>query len=153
MTTKTGMQNQYRGWTFRDRSFILAAALSLLWHFFWFFSIRIVVTSPAKIEKTRPDLVSWGPVMDDAIFKTLIESKPEMSQSFYRRPSDLAAAADLPVETSPRHEAGEVVSVPMGKKFLESLRGFVGGVKQTPDFELSEEEKRKRHLLNRDFGG
>jgi len=146
----------YRGWSFWSRSFLIGLALSLLWHFFWFFSIKIVVSTPRKMEHPRPYLVSLGPVIDDAIFKTLVESRPEISESFYRRPSDFSAAADLPVETIPRQATGDVVSVPFGKKFMESLKGIVGGIKASPDFPWAEgtplnfpgetEEARKKRL-------
>lgn len=154
---------EYRSWSFWDRTFFVGLAFSLLWHFFWFFSIKIVVSPPKKAEKPRPYLVSLGPVMDDAIFKTLVESRPELSQSFYRRPSDFLAAAELPIETIPRQMKGDVVSVPFGKKFIASLREVVGGVKAAPDFEWAEdaalslpgeteEEKEKRLRLAREQG-
>ena len=142
---------EYRSWSFTDRTFILAVAISLLWHFFWFFSVRIVVSTPKKTERPRPELVSLGPVIDDAMFKTLVDTKPELSQSFYRRPSDLAAAAELPAQSAGRHVAGEVVSVPFGKKFLETLKSLVGGIKTAPDFDLTEEEKKKRLRLSGNF--
>ena len=142
---------EYRSWSFKDRTFVLAAAASLLWHFFWFFSVRIVVSTPRKAERPRFELVSLGPVMDDAMFNTLVETRPELSESFYRRPSDLAVAAELPAQTAGRHVAGEVVSVPFGKKFLETLKSLVGGVKAAPDFDLTEEEKKKRLALLKNF--
>ena len=154
----TGLRD-YRSWSFWNRSFVIGLLFSLLWHFFWFFSLKIVVSAPRKMEKPRPYLVSLGPVMDDAIFKTIVESRPELSQSFYRRPSDFAAATDLPAETVGRHEVGDVVSVPFSKRFFDSLKEIVGGVKASPDFEWTpanfspppaetEDEKKKRlHLV------
>ena len=142
---------EYRSWHFRDRTFIVAVLLSLLWHFFWFFSIRIVVSAPQKAERSRPELVSLGPVIDDALFKTLVDTKSEASESFYRRPSDLAAAAELPAETAAPHEAGEVVSVPFGKKFFETLRHLVAGAKPVSGFDLPEEERKKRLRLSKSF--
>ncbi len=139
---------EYRSWSFTDRTFITAAAVSLLWHFFWFFSIKIIVSPPKKAERPRPELVSLGAVIDDAMFKTLVESKPELSQSFYRRPSDLSAAAELPTETTGRQQTGDVVSVPLGRRFLQSLKDLVSGSKSTPNLDLSEEERRKRLRLS-----
>ena len=146
------------------RSLAVGAAVSILWHFFWFFSFKIVVVTPRKAEKPRPYLVSLGPVMDDAIFKTLVDSRPELTQSFYRRSSDFSAAADLPPQTVQKHVSGEVVSVPFGKKFAQSLREIVGGVKTSPDFEWAkdaalalpgetEEERRKRLHLSAENAG
>ncbi len=153
MALRGSNPRDYRSWSFTDRTFVVAAAVSLLWHFFWFFSIRIVVSPPAKAEKPRPELVSLGAVIDDAMFKTLVESKPEISQSFYRRPSDLAAAAELPVETAERHAPGDVVSVPFGKKFLATLKNLVAGAKPSQAFDLTEEERRRRLRLSENFGG
>ena len=148
---------EYRSWSFWDRTFLAGLALSLLWHFFWFFSIRIVVSPPKYKDKPRPHLVSLGPVMDDAIFKTLVETRPELTQSFYRRPSDFIAAAELPAEAVPYHVTGNVVSVPFGKKFMASLKEIVGGIKSSPDFWAdagalsfpgeTEEERKKRLRL------
>ena len=153
MPRRTFSGREYRSWSFWDRSFIVAVGLSILWHFFWFFSIKIVVSTPKKPERPRPYLVSLGPVMGDTIFKTLVETKPELSQSFYRRPSDLAAATELPAAPPERHAAGDVVSVPFGRKFLETIKGLVGGTKPVPDFDLSEEEKKKRLRLSKAFEG
>ena len=147
----------HRSGSFWDRTFLVGLAVSLLWHFFWFFSIRVVVSTPKKTEKPRPYLVSLGPVMDDAIFKTLVEAKPEFSKSFYRRPTDFSAAVDLPALPASRYEAGSVVSVPFGRKFVNSLKEIVGGIKTSPDFEWTQgvpllpvpgesEEERKRRL-------
>jgi len=144
-------RREYRSWWFWDRTFLAAVSLSLLWHFFWFFSITITVSAHRKTEKPRPYLVSLGPVMDDDILKTLVNTKSELSQSFYRRSSDLAAAAELPLDTGGRHSAGDVVSVPFGKKFLETLKGIVDGVKASPDFDLTEEERKKRLRLSKSF--
>ena len=142
----------------RDRRFFaLGLAASVLWHFFWFFSLKIVVATPRKTERPRPYLVSLGPVMDDAIFKTLVETRPELSQSFYRRPADFSTAVDLPAPPAPHYEAGSVVSVPFGRKFINSLKGIVSGIKASPDFEWTQgvpllpvpgesEEERKRRL-------
>lgn len=154
----------YRSWSFWNRSFLVGLVFSLLWHFFWFFSIKIVIEKPRKIDKPVPALVSLGPVMDDAIFKTLVDSRPELTQSFYRRSSDFSAAADLPPQTVQKHVSGEVVSVPFGKKFAQSLREIVGGVKTSPDFEWAkdaalplpgetEEERRKRLHLSAENAG
>lgn len=140
-------RGDYRSWSFRDRTFITAILVSLLWHFFWFFAIKIVVSTPRKVERPRPELVSLGPVVDDTIFKTLVDSRAQYTQSFYRRPADLAAAAELAPEPVTRTETGDVVSVPLGRKFLERLRYLVGGSKPEPDFGLSEEERKRRLRL------
>ena len=153
----------YESWHFRDRSFAWALAISLLWHFFWFFSITITV-SPKKLSpRARPRIVSLGPVLDDAIFRALVQNKPQLSQTFYRHLSDYPALEDLKVRTIERHASGDVVSLPFGKRFINSLRGIIGGDKAEPAYEFisrltsgySEEvaglegEVRSRQLLSR----
>ncbi len=123
----------YRSWSFADRSFGFALSVSLLWHLFWFFSVTIVVTPHRKIPGPPPKIVSLGPVLDDAIFKTLVESRPEISKAFYRQPADFSSATQAPLQTVERYTPGDVVSVPMGKKFLSTLKEVVGGGKVSPD--------------------
>ncbi|MBI3252054.1 MAG: hypothetical protein HYZ52_01885 [Candidatus Omnitrophica bacterium] len=124
------------GWTFRNRPFAFAVALSLLWHFFWFFSISIVVTPKKKLFKTRPRIVSLGPVLDDTIFRTLVETKPQLSRAFYRDASDFSQVIEPKAQTIERHAPGEVVSVPFSRKFFTSLRDWVGGSKAFPELDL-----------------
>ncbi len=124
------------GWSFRNRSFATALAISLLWHFFWFFAITITVTSPKRFGsgKIKPQIVSLGPVLDDKIFRTLVQNKPTFSETFYRRSSDFLSPLDLEVKTIERHSSGEVVSLPFRKKFWSSLKELVGGTKTSPDY-------------------
>ena len=163
MALSNPAQRDYRSWSFFDRSFFIGLLFSIVWHFFWFFSIKIVVSMPPKPERPRPLMVSLGPVMNDTIFKTLVETRPELSQSFYRRASDFSAVTEPPAQTTERHAAGDVVSVPFGKKFVDSLREIVGGIKSAPDFEWApttklwlpgetEEEKKKRLAIIQDTG-
>jgi hypothetical protein len=115
----------------------MAVGLSLLWHLFWFFSITITVSPPKSKVKTRPRIVSLGPALDDTIFRTLVETKPEFSKTFYRQMSEFAVPTEPAVKTIERHSPGDVVSVPMGKKFLTSLKDLVGGSKVSPDFDFA----------------
>lgn len=125
---------EYDTWSFRDRSFLMGLAVSLAWHFFWFFSITIVISPPKAKEKPRPRVVSLGPVLNDTIFKTLIETRPELSQTFYRGPAALSPEALEPkVQTIERYSPGDIVSVPFGKKILNSMRMLVGGDKASPE--------------------
>lgn len=132
-----GVVRDYESWSFRDKSFSFALGLSLLWHFFWFFSISIVVT-PLKVSGSgRPVIVSLGPVLDDSILRTLAQTKPQISETFYRRLSDFTAPMDLEVTTVERHSPGDVVSVPFGKRVTSLLRTLVGGEKSAPHYEFS----------------
>lgn len=123
----------YDGWSLRDRSFLWALAMSVLWHFFWFFSITVTVTPNKYRFKPHTKVVSLGPVLDDTIFRALVENKPQLSETFYRRLSDFASPTEPEARTLERRAAGEVVSLPFGKKIWNSMRILLGGVKAAPD--------------------
>lgn len=125
--------NDYRSWSFADRPFLFAFLVSFLWHLFWFFSVTIVVVPPKKAPRVQPVIVSLGPVLSDAIFKTLVESRPEISKAFYRQPADFSSATEAPVQTTERYSPGDVVSVPQGKRFLGALKVLVSGSKASPE--------------------
>lgn len=126
----------YDTWSFWNRSFFLGLFFSLLWHVFWFFSVQIAV-SPEKAKiKTHPKVVSLGAVLDDAIFKTLVETKPQFSETFYRQEADFTTPLEPVIQKIERHAPGDVVSVPMGQRFMTSLRGLVGGRKSEPVYEF-----------------
>ena len=124
----------YEGWNLRDRSFLTALVVSVLWHLLWFFSITVVVNPHKRLFKKKPEVVSLGPVLDDTIFRTLVETRTEVSQAFYRRLSDFSSPADLKTMTLPRQTVGNVVSGPLGKKAQESMRAVVGGAKASPEY-------------------
>ncbi len=124
------------GWSLRDRSFLSALAFSLLWHCFWFFSVSISV-AVKKPAHPRPKIVSLGPVLDDSIFRTLVETRPELSETFYRRLSDFSKQVDLEVKTMERLSPGEVVGLPLGRRMMSSIRSLVGGAKSSPDTEFA----------------
>jgi len=82
-------------------------------------------------------VVSLGPVIDDTIFRTLVENKPQLSETFYRHLSDFTVPMEVEVQSIERHSPGDVVSVPMGRKVSNHLKDLVGGEKPTPDTELT----------------
>lgn len=115
----------------------MALGISLLWHFFWFFSITITINPSQRFShQPKPKIVSLGPVLDDTIFKTLVENKPQLSETFYRRISDFSSPLDLQVKTMERFSPGEVVGLPARKNFWSSLRELVKGTKTSPDYAL-----------------
>jgi len=123
----------HRSWSFTDRSFLFAFSVSVLWHLFWFFSVTIVVT-PAKIKSaTQTKTVFLGPVLNDAIFRTLVESRPEVSKAFYRKLAEYEPATEVPTQTIERHASGDVTSLPEGKNFAQSLKALIGGSKSAPE--------------------
>jgi TonB family protein len=128
-------RDDYRSWSFTDRSFLFAVLVSVLWHLFWFFSVTMVVTPPKKQPRALPKVMALGPVLNDAIFKTLVETRPEISKAFYRQPADILQATDVPAQSVERYAPGDVVSVPLGRKFSGALRELVGGSKAAPDIE------------------
>ncbi len=126
----------YEGWSFRDKSFALGILVSLLWHFFWFFSITVTVNPNKRLSKRAPRVVALSPVLDDTIFRMLVETRPQLSETFYRRMSDFAGPSELAVKTMERPSAGEVVSLPSGKTLGESPRYLLGGSRPVFDGEL-----------------
>lgn len=142
-----------------DRALLFGVFVSLLWHFFWFFSITITVGPTAWDRRTKTRFVALGPVLDDTIFRTLVESRPQISKAFYRQLSDFEppepSASEIPAIE--RYVQGNVVSVPFGKKFGATLKDFVDGDKPSPDswdgafttVEDLEEEIRKRALRSK----
>ena len=127
---------EYDTWSFRNRSFMLGMAVSLVWHFFWFFAVIIVISPAKKKVPVMPKVISLGRVLDDTIFRTLVETRPQLSETFYRQPSDFSELLQPKAQAIERHSPGDVVSVPFGKKFLNSLRVLVSGGKMSPDYEF-----------------
>ncbi|GEM_PF-913465 len=137
MTTvprKRGWLADYESWTFGDRAFLRAVSISVVWHLFWFFAVTIVVSPPKTKPKPHPRVISLGAVLDDSILRTLIETRPELSQAYYRPLAELPLPALPPAKTSERRSPGDVVSVPLGKRFFDSVKMLVGGDKATPEF-------------------
>ncbi len=153
----------YEGWALKDRSFLIAVGVSLLWHFFWFFSVTIVVAPMKMREKIKPYIVSLRPAFDDTIMKTLIDTRPEVTETFYRHLSDFQAPMEVQPQTIERYSAGDVVSIPFGRKVSSLLRSLVGGEKPTPNYEFAsrlkmgysgevpglEGEVKSRHVISR----
>lgn len=137
MASQSPRSKDYESWSFWGRSFLTALAFSVLWHFFWFFAITIVVSPLAKKEKPRPVLVSLGPVLDDTIFKTIVDTGPRLTQTYYHQLSDFSPAVEIQAKTADRHLPGDVVSVPFRQKFFRSIKEMVGGFKVVPDFDVA----------------
>lgn len=102
----------YEGWRLTDRSFTTAVVLSVLWHLFWFFTITVNVNPMKRYAHMRPKMVAFGPVMEDTIFRTLAQNKPQNTQTFYRRMSDFETYTASQVKMLGAGETGRVVSLP-----------------------------------------
>lgn len=126
------------GWSFAHRPVLAALAASIVWHLFWFFSVTIVVSPKKDADKPKPRLVSLGPVLDDSIFRSLVESRVEATPAYYRPRLTGQTATELPAETAERRLPGDVVSVPFGAQGRDALAGLVGGRKAAPDFDLTD---------------
>ena len=146
------VSKEYRSWSFGDRSFLFAAVVSILWHLLWFFSITIDVNQHAVKVKKIPEIISLGPVLDDAIFKTLIESRTEFSKTFYRKPQEFVRETEVPQEPLERYMPGDVVSMPAHKTLTGTLRDRIGGNKSAANiedyFEITGDVERDQ-LLNK----
>ena len=100
-----------------------------------------IVVTPSKAKRsTDTKTVFLGPVLSDAIFRTLVESRPEYSKAFYRPLTDFDGATEVPVQTIERHlpegqpgAAGDVTSLPTGKNFSQQLKDLIGGKKSAPE--------------------
>lgn len=106
----------YEGWTFRDRSFLKALVLSSLWHLFWFFSLNVVVMPLNKNTRSHLRVVSLGTAFDDRVLRTLVNTRPQASQTFYRRLSDYHPAKQQPIAPIPAQTPGRVVGLPLDQK-------------------------------------
>ncbi len=122
----------YESWHFRDRSFALAVTLSLGWHFFWFFALTITVSPEKTRYRPRPHIVSLGPVLDDTLLRTLVDTRPQVSQVLYRQWTDFKLATEVPAQTVQRSLSSDVVSIPSDKQLLASLHSVLGGTKASP---------------------
>ena len=124
-------------WSFWNRPFAIAVLMSLLWHFFWCFSIVVTVNPSQALAKSKPKIISIGPVLDDTIFRILAETKPQLSETFYRHLTDFSKPLDVETKTIERHEPGGVVSMPLSDRLGTLMRGVLGGEKTMPDYEFT----------------
>lgn len=119
----------YPSWSFFNRPFLAALTLSGLWHLLWILTLNVTIQPPYTASRPRPEVVSLGPVLDDTIFRTLVEARPRYSEAFYRHLSDLSRTIEPEVQTTQRRQPGDVVSFVMGQRLFDSLRQAVGGSK------------------------
>lgn len=97
--------------------------------------------------KAKPQVVALGPVLDDTIFKMLVETRPKISETFYRRLSDFSSAIEPPIKTAPHYEPGQVVSLPFGSKMSQMIHDLLGGEKLVPGTEFRRRMKKRLHRL------
>ncbi len=125
-------------WSLTSRTLWIAVGFSVLWHLFWFFSIHITVSPLKKSAKPRPRIVSLGPVLDDSIFRQLVDTRPEASQAFYRRITDLKPIAQIEdVKTTQRQPISGVISLPYSRDLAGDVKDLLSGTKQVPEHEFN----------------
>ena len=132
----------YEGWSFSDRSFAVALGLSIIWHLFWFSLVTIGLNPEKKLAKPRAKIIFLGPVLDDKIFHTLVESKPELSKTLSHRLLEFSAPVDIKTKTIERYNPGPAVNLPLEEKTRNSVRGMVGGAKASPEHEFNSPENK-----------
>ena len=117
----------------KNRGFQYAIAITMLWHFFWFFAVTIDVKTPAA--KSRQDFrVHFvGPVLSDDAFNMIVALKPELSQTRYHIPEDFTQNLEPATGSLDRRSPGDLVSVPMGRTTWSALRGTIQGEKPYAD--------------------
>ena len=124
---------EYGSWSFGGRVFIFALFCSLLWHLFWFYSIQIKVSVPSKHRRPHLKTVVLSPVLSDAIFRTLVDTRVSSSKTVYRGAEDFSPPINLPVKTMEKRAPGDIVSVPFGRNVITSLRDLISGKKFSQD--------------------
>ena len=77
-----------------------------------------------------------GPVLDEKIFRALVEKEPELSGALPRKFSERSLPADIQTKTAERYSRSSVVSLPLEKRSREEVNGFIGGTKATPPQDL-----------------
>ena len=123
----------YEGWSFRDKSFLIALGLSVIWHLLWFFLVTVSLNPDRSLSKPKAKIVFLGSVLNDTIFRTLVETKPELSHVVTRKLSEYTALVDVRSKTIDRYSRGSVVSLPLGEKSENVVRGLIRGTKMVPD--------------------
>ena len=128
----------YEGWSFSDKSFAMALGLSLVWHLFWFSMVTVSTNLEKRPVKPRSRIVFLGPVLDEKIFRTLVESKPELSKALPRKFSEFSEPVDTQIKTAERYNRGSVLNLPLEKRSLEAVNGLIGGTKTAPQHKVRE---------------
>lgn len=125
----------YEGWSFSDKSFAVALSLSIAWHLFWFSLVTIGVTPEKGVHRPGSKIVFLGSVLDDKIFRVLMQSKPDLPQGMSRKLSEFTAPIDIGTRTIERVAPGSVVSLPLGKRSKTTARLIITGAKPSAQHE------------------
>lgn len=129
----------YEGWSFSDKSFAVALGLSLVWHLFWFSLVTVSMNPEKRLIKPRSRIVFLGPVLDEKIFRVLVESKPELSKALPRKFSEMPMPAESQIRTAERYTRGSVVNLPLEKRSWAAVNGLIGGTKAVPERDIKRE--------------
>jgi len=126
----------YEGGSFSDKSFAAALSLSLVWHLFWFSLVTVGMNPEKKLLKPRSRIVFLGSVLDEKIFRTLLENRLELSKGLPRKFSELSEPADAQIKTAQRQGRGSVVTLPLEKKSRAVVGSLIEGTKALPPQEI-----------------
>jgi len=102
-----------RGWVFRDRIFIAALALSLLWHLFWIAAIKVVFI-PKKVELAKFSKVSF---LGSAPSGMAIEARIVSHDRSFLEEGHLEALKKFSAFTAPKTMLKKAVSSEGNKAF------------------------------------
>ncbi len=109
---------------FYNRGYRYAVILSLLWHLFWLFFIRVDVDIASKVAKRNMKIYFVGSVLSDDTFNMLLETKPELSQSIYKPTDEMRQSLEPSTGAMMRRMPGDLVSVSVGRNTWNSLNGI-----------------------------
>lgn len=112
-------------WYLKDKNYQLGILLSIVWHIFWLFVIRVDERADLSSLKHRPQIYFLGPSLSDDAFNMILESRPELSETYYRGHASVRDLLSPPQEVLERPDPGDLISVPSGRLVWTSAQGSV----------------------------
>ncbi|MFT5206942.1 MAG: hypothetical protein ACI9CF_000685 [Candidatus Omnitrophota bacterium] len=109
---------------FHNRGYRYAVILSLLWHLFWLFFIRVDVDIASKSAKRNMKIYFVGSVLSDDAFNMILKTKPELSQSIYKPTEEMRQSLEPSTGAMMRRMPGDLVSVSVGRNTWNALNGI-----------------------------
>jgi hypothetical protein len=116
----------------KNRGLQVAIVGSFLWHFFWMFVVTVPFQLDGLEKKTHPRIYFLGPVLTDESFNLIVESKPELSQTYYEALERGQGDFEPEIESLERQSPGDMVSIPLGRTTWNTLKGMFHDDKKGP---------------------